>query len=275
MPIGKEDYIEPNCVLCEQPYGAEPSVKPVPQQRILDKVDDLMSRRDYAGVERHLLYWLEEARLGRDQKGELLIENELVGHYRKVGDREHALSHAEAALKLLDEIGFEGSISAGTTYVNVATAYCAFDDNARAIEIFQKARAVYEAIPSVKPELLGGLYNNMALTLVALGRFSEAYELYEKALAVMAHAEHGAPEQAITYLNMADAKEAELGAEDAAEAIDTLLERAQTLLDGPDLVRDGYYAFVCEKCAPTFSYYGWFAAANDLNERARGIYERA
>ena len=91
----------------------------------------------------------------------------------------------------------------------------------------------------------------------------------------MAHAEHGAPEQAITYLNMADAKEAELGAEDAAEAIDTLLERAQTLLDGPDLVRDGYYAFVCEKCAPTFSYYGWFAAANDLNERARGIYERA
>ena len=275
MPIEKEDYIEPNCVLCEQPYGAEPSVKPVPQQRILDKVEDLMSRRDYAGVERHLLYWLEEARLGRDQKGELLIENELVGHYRKVGDREHALSHAEAALKLLDEIGFEGSISAGTTYVNVATAYCAFDDNARAIEIFQKARAVYEAIPSVKPELLGGLYNNMALTLVALGRFSEAYELYEKALAVMAHAEHGAPEQAITYLNMADAKEAELGAEDAAEAIDTLLERAQTLLDGPDLVRDGYYAFVCEKCAPTFSYYGWFAAANDLNERARGIYERA
>ena len=275
MPIEKEDYIEPNCVLCEQPYGAEPPTKPVPQQRILDKVDDLMSRRDYAGVERHLLYWLEEARLGRDQKGELLIENELVGHYRKVGDREHALSHAEAALRLLDAIGFEGSISAGTTYVNVATAFCAFDDNARAIGIFEKARTVYEAIPSVKPELLGGLYNNMALTLVALGRFSEAYELYDKALAIMEYADHGALEQAITYLNMADAKEAELGAEDAAEAIDNLLKQAQTLLDGPDLARDGYYAFVCEKCAPTFSYYGWFAAANDLNERARGIYERA
>ena len=30
-----------------------------------------------------------------------------------------------------------------------------------------------------------------------------------------------------------------------------------------------------EKCVPTFEYYGWFAAANDLNERAKAIYERA
>lgn len=274
MTIEKEDYMEPNCVLCEKPYGAEPEIKPVPQVRILEKVDALMARRDYAGVERHLLYWLEEAKLGRDQKGELLIRNELVGHYRKVGDREHALLHADAALALLNAIGFEGSISAGTTYVNVATACAAFGDNARAIEIFERARALYESIPSVKPELLGGLYNNMALTLVALGRYAEAYALYEKALATMANAEHGALEQAITWLNMADAKEAELGAEDAAATVDDCLGRAQTLLDAPELVRDGYYAFVCEKCAPTFSYYGWFLAANDLNERAKAIYER-
>ena len=39
--------------------------------------------------------------------------------------------------------------------------------------------------------------------------------------------------------------------------------------------RDGYYAFVCEKCAPTFDYYGYFLIADDLNERAKAIYERA
>ena len=91
----------------------------------------------------------------------------------------------------------------------------------------------------------------------------------------MAQAEHGALEQAITYLNMADAAEAEKGLLDASETIDTCLETAQALLDTPTLARDGYYAFVCEKCAPTFEYYGWFAAANDLNERAKAIYERA
>ena len=53
------------------------------------------------------------------------------------------------------------------------------------------------------------------------------------------------------------------------------LEAAERLLDDPALPRDGYYAFVCEKCAPTFDYYGYFLVADDLNERARAIYERA
>ena len=274
-PIGKEDYVEPRCLLCEEPYGVETQIRPVPQQRIMEKVDEYMSRRDYAGVERHLNYWLEEAKLGHDQKGELMIRNELVGHYRKVQDRDKAFAHAAEALNLLDQIGFEGSISAGTTYVNVATAYQAFGEQARALDVFEKARAVYESIPSLRPELLGGLYNNMALAYVAERRFAEAFELYEKALAVMAKAEHGALEQAITYLNMADAAEAERGLLDASETIDRYLETAQTLLDAQNLPHDGYYAFVCEKCAPAFSYYGWFAAADELNERAKAIYERA
>ena len=273
-PIEKEDYAEPRCLLCEEPYGAEAQIKPVPQQRIMEKVDEYMSRRDYAGVERHLLYWLEEAKLGHDQKGELMIRNELVGHYRKVLDREHALTQAEAALKLLDEIGFEGSITAGTTCVNAATAYQAFGENARAMELFERARKNYEAIPSLKPELLGGLYNNMALTLVSLGRYREADTLYEKAIETMGNAEHGALEQAITYLNKANAAEDEKGLLDASETIDACLEEAQRLLDAPGIPHEGYYAFVCEKCAPTFEYYGWFQAAEELNRRAGEWYER-
>ncbi len=240
----------------------------------MEKVDDYMSRRDYAGVERHLLYWLGEAKLGHDQKGELMIRNELVGHYRKVQNREQAFAHAAAAEALIDAMGYEGSISAGTTYVNAATAYNAFGENERALQLFEKARKTYEAIPSLKPALLGGLYNNMALTLVSLGRFSEAYALYGKAIETMGKAEYGALEQAITYLNLADAVEAERGAEEAADAIDGYLEKAEALLNTPDVPHDGYYAFVCEKCAPTFSYYGWFLFANELNERAKAIYER-
>ncbi len=274
MPIDKEDYVEPQCLLCGEPYGAEPQVKPVPQQRIMEKVDEYMSRRDYPGVERHLLYWLEEAKLGRDEKGELMIRNELVGHYRKTGERDKAFSQAEAALKLLDAMDFEGSITAGTTCVNAATAYQAFGEHEKALGVFERARKNYEAIPSVKPELLGGLYNNMALTLVSLSRFAEANALYEKALAVMENAPHGALEQAITYLNMANAAEDELGLLDASETIDADLSKAQALLDAPGIPHEGYYAFVCEKCAPTFEYYGWFAAANDLNKRARTWYER-
>ena len=273
-PIDKEDYLEPRCLLCEEPYGAEAQVKPVPQQRIMEKVDECMSRRDYAGVERHLLYWLEEAKLGRDLRGELMIRNELIGHYRKTGERDKAFPQAETALRLLDTLGFEGTITAGTTCVNAATAYQAFGEHEKALAIFERARKNYEAIPSLKPELLGGLYNNMALTLVSLRRFDEADAYYRKAIETMANAPHGALEQAITYLNMANAAEDEKGLLDAAEAIDASLQKAQELLDTPGIPHEGYYAFVCEKCAPTFEYYGWFAAANELNERARTWYER-
>ena len=84
--IGPEDYAEPRCLLCDEPYGVTPPVKAVPQQRIIEKMNEYMSRRDYAGAERHLLYWLEEAKLGRDKGGELMIRNELVGHYRKTAE---------------------------------------------------------------------------------------------------------------------------------------------------------------------------------------------
>ena len=76
-------------------------------------------------------------------------------------------------------------------------------------------------------------------------------------------------------MNLANLAEAEHGLAEAEEAISAYLEKASALLDTESVPHDGYYAFVCEKCAPTIDYYGWFIAANDLKERAKAIYERA
>ena len=273
--LGPEDYAEPRCLLCDEPFGAEPEMRPVPQQRIVQKLDEYMSRRDYAGAERHLLYWLEEARLGHDQRGELVIRNELVGHYRKAGEKDKALAHGDAALSLLEALDFDGTISAGTTYVNVATACSAFGENERALTLFRKARAVYEALPRTQAHLLGGLYNNMALAYKALARYDEALALYEKAMEKMGEVPGGVLEQAITCLNMADVVAAEQGMEAGEARIFALVDRAWELLQDESAPHDGYYAFVCEKCAPSFSYYGYFAAAEELQSTARKIYERA
>ena len=267
-----QDYVEPRCVLCGDPYGEVPEVKPVPRQRIIQKMDEYMSRRDYAGAERHLQYWLEEARLGQDERGELMIRNELIGHYRKTGEKEKSLRNGEAALRLVEKLDFDGTVSAGTTYVNYATACNAFGENERALELFEKAQAVFEAQSGVSPDLLGGLYNNMALACVSTGQFARAGALYDKALAVMADVPGGELEQAITYLNMADAVEAEQGPEAGEARICELLDKAFILFDSTRAPRDGYYAFVCEKCASAFSYHGYFLEAEELSSRARKIY---
>ena len=273
--IGPEDYLEPSCLLCGEPFGEQSRLKPIPQERIIAKVDELMSRRDYIGAERTLLYWLGEADAASDRRGELFLRGELVGHYRKTGEKEKAFQNADRALELIGELGFEGTVSAATAYVNCATAMNAFGENERSIELFRKAVPIYEKSAAARPDLLGGLFNNMGLTLAALGRYSESEESYKKALAVMGKTPGGELEEAMTLLNLANLVEAESGLESGESRIFALLDEAWEKLDGEKAPRDWYYAFVCEKCAPTFEYYGYFLASAELNRRSEEIYERA
>ena len=65
-----------------------------------------------------------------------------------------------------------------------------------------------------------------------------------------------------------------VAAEEGEERINALLEQAAAFLSDPAAPRDEYYAFVCEKCAPGFSYYGWFVEAQELEKEAKQIRER-
>ena len=274
MNLEREDYIDPRCALCGKP-GEEETIQPVPVGRILDKLREYEDRNDWPAVERHLKYWLEEALANRDERGQLMLNNELMGYYRKQGDREKALDHAERAMALVEKLEMQDTVTAGTTWVNAGTVKEAFGDPVGGLECFEMARANYEKNLSGNDSRLGGLYNNMALALTVCGRYDEAEVMFRRALDVMAAQEHGELEQAITWLNMADAAEAALGAEDAEEAVEEYLDRAEALLNTESLPQNGYYAFVCEKCAPVFGHYGYFATEAELRKRAGEINDRA
>lgn len=267
-PISGEDYIEPQCLLNMDGACRQQSV---PQLRIRDKLDEYMCRRDHAGAKRHLLYWLEEARQVGDLRGQLMVWGELIGFYRKTGDRDGALSACGEALRLLEALGFTDNLSAGTTLINAATAYCAFAMEEEAYPLFLRAKEIYEALPEVSPELLGGLYNNMGLACGALARYEEARGLFQRALEIMETVPEGTLEQAITCLNMADTLNAELGAEGDGQ-IAELLDKAKRLLLAPEVERDAYFAFVCEKCAPGFRDYGDEDTAAELERLAERYY---
>lgn len=244
----------------------------IPTERIISKLDEYLHRNDYASAERHLLYWLGEAKQCGDGGTELTVRNELMGLYRKLGREKEALACVDAALEKIESMNVGRQVGSATTYLNSATVYKAFGRAEDAIPLFERARSIYEENLTPDDGRLGGLYNNMALALVDLRRFGEAKELYAKAISVMEKQEKGALEVAITYLNLATAAEAELGLENADEPIQKYLELAESLLEGFE-ERDGYYAFVCEKCASVFGYYGWFFYENELKERSKRIYE--
>ena len=273
MKLEREDYMDPQCVLCGKP-GEPETVQPIPVGRVMDKLREYEDRSDWPAAERHLKYWLAEADASRDGRGQLTLHNELMGFYRKQGRGDQAAAHAEQAARLVEKLEMADTITAGTTWVNCGTVREAFGDPVGGLAFFEKARENYERNLPEGDSRLGGLYNNMALALTVCGRYREADGMFRRAIDVMAKQEHGELEQAITWLNMADAAEAEFGAEEGAAAAEAYLDRAAELLDTESLPRNGYYAFVCEKCAPVFGHYGYFAREAELKRRAEEIHER-
>lgn len=252
-----------------------PEADSIPIGRIIDKLDVYLNRNDYTAAERHLEYWLSEANMCHDMRGKLTILNEQIGLYRKNGKKAECLAAIAEALALADLLHMEQSVTYGTTLINAATGYKAFGKAADALPLYRKAQTIYESRLDSDDGRLGGLYNNMALTLTELKDFSEAEKLFHKAIKVMQNQENGALEVAITHLNLADLIAAGSGLEDGEKEIEKQLLEAEKLLDTEALPRDGYYAFVCEKCAPVFGYYGFFLTEQELNRRAREIHERS
>ncbi len=240
----------------------------IPISRIRERLDALTGKKDYPAAASLLDYWRDEARTMNDVRGEFFVLNEMMGVFRKTDDGEKALESAENVLRLVSHPEISGTIGAGTAYVNAGTVYKYCGDPNTALECFREAKIIFERSLKRDDERLGGLYNNMALALMDLGRFRDAIDLFESALGIMRKQPFGGREEAITLLNMADVHAREKGMEKAEGIINDCLRAAERLLLDPSLPRDGYHAFVLEKCAPVFSYYGWFKTASEFENAA-------
>ncbi len=273
--LDKFDYAEPNCPLCDGEDFYYPKqdapLGTVPVGRVIAKVDALFGKNDCAEAGRVLERWRAEAVALRDRRGELAMESELVGYYRKQGQKDKGLASCARALALVEELE-QGSMASGATvFINCATAYKAFGMASEAIPLYRRAEAVYNEALSPDDPRFGGLYNNMALALTDLCDYSAAEKAYWFALSVMELSESGQAECAITYVNMAHMYEAW----DRTDRIAGCMDKAHALLMSESLPHNGYYAFVLEKCAPSFGYFGDADTCERMKQEARDIYARA
>ena len=275
MELNRDEYEEKRCLLnTTDPEDKTANRERIPIRHVVDKLDRALARGDYAEGMRLLDYWTREARALGDEDGELSVTSELLGLSRRVNDREKGLAAIDRALELLEKSGLADTVSGATILLNASTTKKHFGDPEGAIPLYRQAEAVYLARLSPDDERLGGLYNNFASSLSETGDRKTAEAYYEKALAVMEkNGAAGLLGVAVTSVNLADFYAA--GDEpEKDEKIGATLERAWAALESPDAPRDGEYAFVASKCAPAFSYYGWFFAAAELEKRVKEIHER-
>lgn len=267
--LEKEDYEEPCC-----PFIKPDDIKRVDIRRVIEKLDFFLNRRDYDCAISHLEIWLKEAKTIKDMNAVLSILNEQIGIYRKVSDKEKCFKAAESAVLLSENEGLCDTVFYATTLINAATGFKSFGENEKALELYKKAKIIYEEKLLKTDERFGGLYNNMAIALSDSQEYEEAERLFFKAISVMKSQKSHEGEMAVTYCNLADLESKKHGLETGEKMINEYLVEAEKLLNSKTLARDGNYAFVCEKCSGVFDYYGYFAFGRELKKRADEIYER-
>jgi len=245
------------------------SAEKIPVRQIIEKLDAYLNKEDYDSANRLLKYWLEKARTLEDLQGELSVLNEIMGFSRRINDVDGGLRAVKRGFDLLEQLSVDDK-TAGTILLNGATTLKAFGKPCEAIDYYQVAEQRFKDSLPITDPLWGGLYNNCALTLSDLGRYEDALDYFQNAIDIMAQKENGALEMAVTLTNISELFE-KMGESDGL--IEQTLSQALALLDDVSLPRNGYYAFVCRKCAPTFGHFGWFVTQRELNERADEIYE--
>ncbi len=242
---------------------------------IITELDCLLSRNDYDSACVFLEKWVNTAEEQNDNNALFSLCNECIGLHRKLGNKGLCYKYCEKVSTLIKALKLENNIPGATALINCGTAYKAFGEPRKSIPLFENAVTIYQKLLPENDCRLAGLYNNYALSLVDLKNYEKAISLYNKAISVLDINPNFNLEQAVTYLNMANAFEAQKGLENTCEEIDILLDKAEKVLNENYSENDGNYAFVCEKCAPTFGYYGRFLYEKELKKRARVIYERS
>ena len=241
--------------------------------KLLEELDLIYASENLVEAEELLESSLEKARNMGDWSSELSILSEMMGFYRRNNKADKGLCSVYDGLDLIKAHGLEGSVSGATVMLNAATTQKAFGDAEKAVEIYEKVKKIYGRELDENDPRNAALFNNFATTLVDLERFEEAEKLYLRAIALTEKATESLLDCAVSYVNMAHLYEKWQGGE--CERIEDCLARAEALIGDERIKRDAYYAFVCEKCAPAFDYFGFFLLAEELRRISREIYEGA
>ena len=243
-------------------------MRKISMKAFICKLDSLLAKEDLQGAEVCVTTWLDLAREWGDKQGELIVLNEMTGFYRQTKNEEKGLAAVNEAFCLLESVDFDKK-AAATVYLNGATTMKAFGKSEDAMKFYEKSHAVFSEILDENDPLFAGFYNNQALALQDLKRYSEAEESFLKAIKITQRNPENELETAISFVNLAHLY---YEINDGDERINGLMDKALDILDCPDYFGYPKYAFTCRKCAPSFGFFGFFLAEKKLNERAERIY---
>ena len=253
--IDKEDYLEQDCLICRQ-HGTKVPAK-MDMQFVFDHLDSLYGAGQFQSAGDFLLECLGATEDAGDITGQLLVINELLGYNRQYGKPTDNIKYFSIIPDLIYRSGFYGSLDAGITLVNMATAMLAIGDTAKAIAGFSEASRIYADNIPTDDERFAALYNNMAGAYLQAREYGTAEDCYLRALRIL-EKRNFRPDLAVTYINLASLYH-QMDVED--ERIHTMAQKGIDLLEQNKNIEDSYFCYSCRKVAEPLAYLGYFKVA--------------
>lgn len=169
-------------------------------ESIQRKLDDLYK----ISLDQAYSYLMETAIKAMNENNDqvlLFALNELIGYYRVTSKADEGKKIADQLINIIYNKGWQSSIAAATSYLNIATMYRAFHENDIALSLYQQTEQIYAALP-FDDERLSAFYNNYSLLYLELKQYRQAIELAKKALSgVRARGDHS--QEAVSLANLA------------------------------------------------------------------------
>lgn len=255
----------PSCPPC----GGEPQ-EHISVQRFIDRLDGCFAHNDLSGARECIQTWEAEARRLNDRRGLLSVLNEAVGFYRRTQKKSKALAAMRECVALVEQLGLQNTLSGATIYINAATTLSFFGQEEEGLLLYDKAAACYAESGKTDTYEYAALLNNRAATLNALKRYDEAETGWRQAIDVLRREGRHDGEIAISLVCLAHLT---FDRDDSAyDQVEALLDEAWECINSPRQARDGNYAYILRKCAPSFDYFQRPDEAQALRDVAKEIY---
>ena len=133
------------------------------------------------------------------------ILNEQIGYYR-VTTRYDKVPDVIARINaLLEKLSLADTLTAGTSYLNIATVYRAMGQLREAEEYYLRTQNIYARTLEEDDYRVAGLCNNMSLLYLEQGACEKAVDSLKKALHVISRLPDAGIQTAVTHTNLGQA----------------------------------------------------------------------
>ncbi len=243
-------------------------------ERFLKKLDEFFNKNDMFGAGEFLSFWENEARNIGDERALLTILNEFLGYCRRVNNKEKAISTINECNLLIEKLEISNTISAATILINAATSSAHFGNSEEALALYDKAKKCYIELNQKETYEYASLLNNSAGVLNTQKKYEEAEKNYLEAVKILKKIGNHDGEIALSLVMLAHISFDKIEKPDDStyEKVESLLDESIKYITSNKIVRDGNFAFILSKIAPSFDYFKRPEYAKAMRKLSNEIY---